>query len=183
MSSAFTASARARAEELGVADRCSFVHGDAAAYTSEEHYDVASCLGASWIGDGLPGTLDLLERSLRPGGLVLVGEPYWRRVPETDEIARACHAGSREEWHTLPDLVAELVGLGWDLVQLVLSDADDWDAYHGAQWLSLRRWLDANPGDELWSRMREELDTLPIEHVTYTREHLGWGIFVLMRRA
>jgi SAM-dependent methyltransferase len=37
--------------------------------------DVAACVGATWIGGGVAGTVELLCQSLRPGGLMLVGEP------------------------------------------------------------------------------------------------------------
>ncbi|MFI7215812.1 SAM-dependent methyltransferase [Micromonospora maritima] len=79
ISTVFTAAARDRATELGVADRVRFVHGDAAAYVPARPVDVACCVGATWIGGGVPGTLELLDRALRPGGMALVGEPYWRR--------------------------------------------------------------------------------------------------------
>ena len=91
LSSAFIDRARARAGELDVADRVRFEHGDAAGYVAAEPVDIASCLGATWIGDGVFGTIDLLERSVRDGGLILIGEPYWVRVPATDDLARACH--------------------------------------------------------------------------------------------
>ena len=71
------------------------------------------------------------------------------RVPASDDLARACHAHDCEEWSTLPELVSSLLGHGLDLAQMVLASPHDWDAYHGLQWLNLRRWLDANPGDEL----------------------------------
>jgi SAM-dependent methyltransferase len=77
----FVASAQARAEELGVGDAVRFVEADASGYVAEEPVDVAACVGATWIGGGVPGTLDLLSQSLRPGGMLLVGEPYWRTVP------------------------------------------------------------------------------------------------------
>ena len=181
LSSAFIAAARDRAVELGVSDRVQFVHGDAAGYVATERVDVAACLGATWIGDGLLGTVDLLARSLRDGGLILVGEPYWVRVPATDDLARACHARDRDEWSTLPDLVSSLRDHGLDLVQMVLSDPGDWDAYHGLQWLNTRRWLDANPADELAAQLRSELDRAPAAHLV-AREHLGWGVFALMPR-
>jgi SAM-dependent methyltransferase len=180
-SSAFIGGARARAEELGVGERVRFEHGDAAGYVSAEPVDVASCIGATWIGDGVLGTIDLLRRSLRDGGLVLVGEPYWLRVPATDEIARACHARDRQEWVTIGELISMFRGHGLDLVQMVLASPDDWDAYHGLQWLNIRRWLDANPEDELWPELRSELDRAPADHLL-TREHLGWGVFALMPR-
>ncbi|HXW82642.1 MAG TPA: methyltransferase domain-containing protein [Acidimicrobiales bacterium] len=181
VSSAFIDQARARAAELGAADRVHFEHADASGYVAAEPVDIASCLGATWIGNGMFGTIDLLGRSLRAGGLILIGEPYWVRVPATDDVARACHARDREEWCPLPELIASLLGGGLDLVQMLLAGPDDWDAYHGLQWLNLRRWLDANPGDELWSQMRAELDRAPTDHLV-TREHLGWGVFALMAR-
>jgi hypothetical protein len=51
-----------------------------------------------------------------------------------------------------------------------------------AQWLNTRRWLDANPDDELAGQMRAELTVAPAQHVRYQREYLGWGVFVLMER-
>lgn len=181
ISSAFIEGARARAAELGVADRVRFEHGDAAGHVADDPVDVASCLGATWIANGLLGTIDLLARSIHRGGLILIGEPYWRRVPASDDLARACHAHDRSEWSTLPELVSSLQGHGVDLVQMVLAGPDDWDAYQGLQWLNLRRWLDANPDDELWPQLREELDRAPSEHLV-AREHLGWGVFALMAR-
>jgi len=32
---------------------------------------------------------------------------------------------------------------------MVLASQDSWDRYAAAQWLNIRRWLDANPGDVL----------------------------------
>ena len=67
ISADFIAAATARADELGVADRVELVHGDAGEHVGAPAYDVVSCLGATWIGGGLAGTLALMERSLRPG--------------------------------------------------------------------------------------------------------------------
>jgi SAM-dependent methyltransferase len=68
VSTAFIGAARARAIELGVADRVTFIHGDAAGYVAERPVGLASCIGATWIGDGVAGTVELLRRSLSPGG-------------------------------------------------------------------------------------------------------------------
>ena len=182
LSSAFIDAARSRAIELGVSERVRFEHGDAAGYVAAERVHVAACLGATpWIGGGVLGTVDLLTRSLRSDGLVLIGEPYWVHVPASDDLARACHARHRDEWSTLPELLSSFADHGLDLVQMVLAGPDDWDAYHGLQWLNLRRWLDANRGDELWAGLRAELDRAPAGHLI-TRKHLGWGAFALMPR-
>lgn len=182
ISTVFTEQARARAVELGVADRVGFVHGDAAGHVADEPVDVAACIGATWIGGGVAGTVELLDRSLRPGGLMLIGEPYWRRTPPDEETAKDCHGSSLADFLPLPGLIERFQGLGYDVVEMILADQDSWDRYVAAQWLSMRRWLDANPDDELAPDVREELTTEPARHARATREYLGWGVFALMKR-
>ncbi len=174
--------ARERVVEYDVADRLTFVHADASTYVSEQPVDVAACIGATWIGNGVTGTVALLERSLRPGGLLLIGEPYWRAEPESQQAVEASHASSVEEFATLPGLVELFAELGYDLVEMVLADEDSWDRYRAAQWLNLRTWLDANPDDELASELRAELDRAPLEYVRFGRRLLGWGVFALKKR-
>jgi ubiquinone/menaquinone biosynthesis C-methylase UbiE len=182
ISGTFLAAAQARAAELGVSDRVRFVHADAAGHVADEPVDVAACLGATWIGGGTTGTLDLLERNLRPGGTVLIGERYWRLDPPDQATVEGCYARHEDELVSLPQLVESFGDLGWDLVEMVLSDQDGWDRYVAAQWLNTRRWIDANPDDELAGEMRAELDVAPLRHVRYQREYVGWGVFALARR-
>ena len=182
ISTVFTEMARARAAELGVAERVDFVHGDASGHVAAQPVDLAACAGATWIGNGVAGTVELLGRSLRPGGLVLIGEPYWRRTPPDEETAKACHASAIADFFPLPELIEQLLGLGYDVVEMVLADQDSWDRYVAAQWLNLRRWLDHNPDDELAGEVRDELTHEPARYARATREHLGWGVFALMER-
>lgn len=182
MSSLFTGQAKLRALELGVADRVRFIHGDAAGYVSDEKVGVAACVGATWIGGGVAGTIDLLTRSLDAGGIILIGEPYWRQLPPSEEVARGCLAHSISDFLPLPGLLASFGRLGCDVVEMVLADQDGWDRYEAAKWLTMRRWLEANPGDELAETVRAELTTEPVRYAAYTREYLGWGVFALMPR-
>lgn len=182
MSRLFTEQAKRRAEELGVADRVEFVHGDAAGYVADEKVGVAACVGATWIGGGVAGTIGLLAGSLRPGGIILIGEPYWLRLPPTEEVARGCRAGSISDFLPLPELLASFGDLGYDVVEMVLADQDSWDRYEAAKWLTMRRWLETNPDDDFAKDVRAELTSAPERHVRYTREYLGWGVFALMSR-
>lgn len=180
MSQLFTEQARLRAEELGVADRVTFVHADAAGYRSEEKVDVAACVGAAWIGGGVAGTIELLAKSLVPGGIILIGEPYWRQLPPSEDIAKGCLATGIADYLVLPEFVASLGALGYQVVEMVLADQDSWDRYEAAKWLTMRRWLEANPADELAAEVKAQLATEPVRYTTYTREYLGWGVFALM---
>jgi len=182
MSRLFTEQAKRRAEELGVADRVEFIHGDATGYVADEKVDVAACVGATWIGGGVAGTIELLARSLRTGGIILVGEPYWRQLPPTEDVAKGCLAHSISDFLMLPELLASFGRLGYDVVEMVLADQDGWDRYEAAKWLTMRRWLEANPDDELAKEVRAQLTSEPVRYATYTREYLGWGVFALMAR-
>jgi SAM-dependent methyltransferase len=183
ISTVFLAAARERAADLGVADRVTFVHGDASTDVAAEPVDIAACIGATWIGGGVRGTLEILERSLRPGGLILVGEPFWRSTPVSPEALAACHASSEDDFFTLPGLVEAVGEWGYDLVEMVLADEDSWDRYRAAQWLNVRNWLDANPDDELAPELRTELSEAPLSYVRYERSIFGWGVFALRKRA
>ena len=182
MSRLFTGQAKLRAEELGVADRVTFIHDDAAGFVSDEKVDVAACVGATWIGGGVAGTIELLAQSLRPGGIILIGEPYWRQLPPTEDVARGCLAGSISDFLLLPELLASFGRLGYDVVEMVLADQDNWDRYEAAKWLTMRRWLENNPDDEFAKDVRAELTSEPGRYAAYTREYLGWGVFALMKR-
>ena len=83
---------------------------------------------------------------------------------------------------SLADLVSFFDKLGYDLVEMVLADQEGWDRYEAAKWLTMRRWLEANPNDDFAQEVREQLRTSPGRHVTFTREYLGWGVFALMQR-
>ncbi|MDL2321795.1 SAM-dependent methyltransferase, partial [Desulfosarcina sp. OttesenSCG-928-B08] len=132
------------------------------------------------------GTIGLLAKSLHAGGIILVGEPYWLRLPPTEDVARACFASSISDFLILPELLASFSNmgsdLGYDVVEMVLADQEGWDRYEAAKWLTMRRWLEANPDDDLAEEIREKLTSEPVRHATYTREYLGWGVFALMAR-
>lgn len=182
VSSLFTAKARARSLELGVSDRVQFIHQDARGFVNEIPVDIASCIGATWIGDGVAGTVELLKKSLKPGGIMLVGHPYWRMLPDSQDAILACGAEKQSDWLLLPELVAEMQSLDCDVIEMMLADQDSWDRYVAAQWRNIREFIDNNPDDPLVPEFREELLDAPVLHTRYQREFLGWGVFALKPR-
>ena len=79
LSEVHVAAARDRAAHLGVADRVRFEQAEASGFAVDQaSFDAVACIGATWIGGGLAGTIDLMRPALAPGGLLLIGEPFWR---------------------------------------------------------------------------------------------------------
>ena len=181
MSTVFHKQAELRAEEFGVANRVRFIHDDATGYVADKKVGVAACVGATWIG-GVAGTIELLAKSLLPEGIILIGEPYWLKLPPTEEIAKKCEATAISDFLMLPELIESFECLGYDVVEMVLADLEGWDRYSAAMWLTMRKWLKANPDDDFAPEIREHLTSEPKRYVTYTREYVGWGVFALMAR-
>ena len=158
------------------------IQDDAAGYVADKKVGVAACLGATWIGGGVAGTIHLLAKSLRTGGIILIGEPYWLKLPPTEEVAKGCQASSIADFLLLPELLASFADLEYDVVEMVLADQNGWDRYEAAKWLTMRRWLEANPDDDFAEEVRAQLTSEPGRYTAYTREYLGWGVFALMAR-
>jgi len=177
LSDVFLRAARSRAAELGVEGRVQFVHADASTYAAPAPaYDVVSCIGATWIGGGVAGTVALLRPALRDDGLILIGEPFWLTEPPP-EAFRALQV-SPGDFVSLAGTVERLSDAGVELVEMVLADQDDWDRYVAAQWWTLNRWLRDNPDDPDTVAVRQFRDDGRRSHLAYGRQYLGWGVFV-----
>jgi SAM-dependent methyltransferase len=178
ISEVFLTAARQRAVDLQVDDRVTLVHADAASYVapSSEQFDVVSCIGATWIGDGLVGTLELMRQSVKPSGLVVVGEPYWiDPLPEGMTVLGVTESDFASLARTL-----ELVeSAGFDLVEMVLDSPDDWDRYVAAQWWTVDDWLRHNPDAPDAVAVREWIRAGQRSYLSVDRRYLGWGVFVL----
>ena len=181
LSPVFLGAAVARAAELGVSDRLTFLQGDAGTYEPEPGaLDVAACVGATGIGGGRLGTIDLLRPAIGPGGRVLVGEPYWIDPPP-DEALEA-YGFARDDYMSLDGTLDRLETADLELVEMVLADGDSWDRYEASQWWTIADWLAANPGDPDHDAMREFLDSNRRAYLRWGRRHLGWGVFVTRPR-
>lgn len=179
LSEVFLTAARERAAELGVSERVSFVHGDAADYKAEPAaFDVVSCLGATWIGGGLAGTIALMRPALREGGLMLVGEPYWTE-PAPEAALEAIGAGP-DDFTSLVGTLERFEAAGMELLEMVLADGDSWDRYAAEQWFAISDWLRDAPADHPDAPdMRAFLAHARRTHLEWNRRYLGWGVFVL----
>jgi SAM-dependent methyltransferase len=173
----FHAVAVERVAAAGLSDRVSFELGDGAVVPLEDgSYDVALCLGASFVWGGLAGTLDALEPVVREGGHVVVGEPYWRRFPLPDDYEERDHP-----FTSLDGTVAIIESGPLRVVSVIASSEDDWDRYETLHWRAAEEWLAANPDDPDAAEIREWHERGKRTYLRHGRDYLGWAIFVCMR--
>ena len=145
-------------------------------FKSEEKFDLASCIGASWIWGGIRGTLKALSDLTKPGGLIILGEPYWLKEP-SEEYLRL-EGMKREDFHTHRENV--LIGDELDLTcsYTLASDLEDWDSYEAPHWWAVSEYADAHPDDpdlpDIWEHMRKYRKI----YLKYGRDTMGWCIYL-----
>jgi SAM-dependent methyltransferase len=169
--------ARERAAARAPGGELLILEGDAAEHPPEPaSVDLSACLGASWIWGGHRGTLRALRGFTKPGGLVLVGEPYWRCEPDPAYLAAAELAAG--DFSTLGGNVEIAAEESLTLLYALPSRDEDWDRYEFLQLRAAERWALAHPDDadvaELLVRARRGADA----YLRGGRDTLGWSIYL-----
>ena len=139
-------------------------------------FDLASCIGASWIFGGYASTLNTLNRMVKPGGWVIVGEPFWRQEPVGDYLKAT---GLSEDDFGSHFANAEAGGrLSMELVHTIVSSKDDWDRYEGLQWLATDRYASTHPDDPDLSGLVERVRMEKAAYLRWGRDTLGWAVYM-----
>ncbi len=175
---AFQAVAHEHARERELSELVSFRLGDASGIDlAPSAYDAALCLGATFVYGGLAETVAALATSVKPGGYVAVGEPYWRRLP-----LPADYDERNELFTTLDGTVTVFETEGLPVVSVIASSEDDWDRYETLHWRSVAGWLAANPDDPEAEEIRSRSERHKRSYLRFGRDYMGWAIFVGWKR-
>ncbi len=145
-----------------------------------EELDLASCIGASLGFRGHADTLEALSRMVKPGGWVIVGEPFWRREPSEDYLEASGVAKEEFGSHFSNAEAGERRGL--DLVHAIVSSNDDWDMYEGLQWYSTAEYARTHPDDPDLATVVERVEKAKATYLRWGRDTLGWAIYMFRRR-
>ena len=171
---------RAAARVPGVDLR--FVEADASTQpAASDSVDLAICLGASWIWGGYRGTLVELRRIARPGGLIVVGEPYW--IHEPDPAYLASSGMTADLCATIDGNLAIAREEGLTPLYLQPSRLEDWDRYQFLQLRAAESYAATHPHDPDVSEVLQRAYRESEEYLRWGRDTLGWGIYLFRRPA
>jgi SAM-dependent methyltransferase len=176
-----SAAAKENVRARSLTGRIEILHMDGAKYEPDapESHTMASCIGGSWVYGGHEGTLKALRRMTRPGGLVLVGEPFWREDPEPEYLEKTGYVREQQGSHVGNVKAGE--ELGFAFLYSVVSSKDDWDRYESLQWQAAERYASSHPYDldieELLRKVRGNRDA----YLRWGRECLGWALYLFRK--
>ena len=114
-----------------------FVNVNGAEYHrgNTKNFDLSMCIGASWIYDGHRGTLRAMKCMTRPGGIVMVGEPFFTEKPSEEYLTTEDF--SRDEFSTHYGNIQIGVEEGLAPLYTMVSNLDDWDRYETLKWYAV----------------------------------------------
>ena len=177
----YLADAKSKAKERVPNADLTLIEMDGADYKPDtpESFDLACCLGASWIYNGHEGTLKYLMIQTKRTGLIVVGEPFWISKPP-------------QEYFDLSEIKYEMFGthaenveigenLGLKLLYTFVSTPDEWDRYFGLQWYATDKYAQAHPEDPDLPEILAKLNKEKNLYLKWEREAIGWAIYVFRK--
>jgi SAM-dependent methyltransferase len=173
-SEALIAEARA-----GAAPGVRFEVGDLTAFAADEPFDLAAAVGAG-AGGGPAELLARLAALVRQGGLVLLGDGYWRRPPGAEYLDAL--GATEDELPDLAGVVAAAETIGLVPLCAVTTSVEEFDRYEWSWSLNGERYAAAHPEEPgvadflAWIRngRRRYLEL-------GGRDTLGFGLFLFRR--
>jgi SAM-dependent methyltransferase len=173
--------ARKNVEARGLAGRIELLEMDGGKYEpkSPASLDLASCIGASWVYQNHRGTLEALAKMTRPGGLVLVGEPFWMTDPAPEYLKLTGDDPNLYGSHAENVAIGEEVGL--DLLYTQVANQDDWDRYEGLQWQAAERYAADHPDDPDVEALLRGTRGSRDAYLRWGRNCLGWAMYLFRK--
>ncbi len=171
LSGVFSQEARQRNAAAALDSLIEVRTADAAATQLEpEAFDVALCLGASFVWGNIAGAAAALRVAVPEGGLVAIGEPFWRQWPLPGGVEDLGFVD-------LEGTVARLEQAGFHLTGMIAASEDDWDRYESLHWRAAEEWLSDGPHAEA-EEVRAMQERMRRDYLRFQRALLGWAIFV-----
>jgi cyclopropane fatty-acyl-phospholipid synthase-like methyltransferase len=153
---------------------------DGANYKSEKLFNLTCCVGASWIFSDHKGTLCALSEMTKPGGLILVGEPYWRKEPSRDylEAEGMTRDSYRNHWENVK--IGEKLGL--KCIYTLDSDHYAWDHYETLHWWAVEDFLRENPDEPERKEIFESNERAKEIYLKWGRDTMGWSLYLFKNK-
>jgi len=170
--------ARQKMTERGLSKRITIVQSDGAEYHCEPHsFDIAACIGATFIWGGFQSAIQAMRQAVRPRGRLVIGEVFWQKSVVPPEFAQ-----DQSDVHTEAQLLSLARQEGYDVLYMVRANQDDWDRYEASNWFGLLQWIEKNHNHPERQQVINHLHASQDEYFRHGREYFGWAIFVLNPR-
>lgn len=142
-----------------------------------EGYDAILCVGASHAFDGFERCLTTCMQWLKPGGMLLLGEGYWKQTPANQYLALL--GATPEELGSHAHNAERAQALGFTLHTTTMSSADEWHQYESMYCQAILSYVDSHPLDPDVMAFAERARRWYENYLAFGRSTLGFGYYLL----
>jgi ubiquinone/menaquinone biosynthesis C-methylase UbiE len=173
----FLAELRRRAARRATAGELALHEMDFAEFSYDPaSFDLAMCVGATHACGGYIRTLNALIRAATPGGLVLIGDGFWRREPDAEYLAVL--GAARDEYTDHDGNVAAGTARGLIPLESITSSEADWDRYEDLYASEIERFARDHPDDPDREAMLKRIRRWRGAYQRWGRSTLGFGLYL-----
>lgn len=179
------------AKELGIARTKLAEFGDAVTLYDKPfqklqfmglRFDAGFCIGATFAcgrrGEAFAGAVTGLRDLATAGGLIVIGDGYWRQPPAPEYLAAT---GIEErEFKTYDECIAMGEDAGLQCIYATRASQEEWDHFEGSFWISSERELVQAPDDPDLVMKVERRRGWKKSYLRWGRDTLGFGLFVFI---
>jgi len=152
---------------------------DAKRFEPARTFDVASCIGSTHALGGYLPTLKALNRWVKPGGYIVVGEGYWMKRPSRGYLKVL--NGRSDEFVTHERNIALAEAMGLISLWCVTSSRDEWDEYEWSYSRSIEAYGLAHPEDPDTEPMLNHIRRWRRAQMKWGRDTLGFGLYLFRK--
>ena len=145
-------------------------------------FDACFSLGATHafgeVGEALDNALASLKAITKPGGLIILGDGYWRQEPDPAYLQMT--GIDPKELRTHDENIAAGQKIGLECVYAIKASRQEWDHFEGAFWLAAERDLLQNLGDAQLAAKVSRRRIWKKAYWQWGRETMGFGLYVFL---
>jgi SAM-dependent methyltransferase len=145
----------------------------------QEGYSAILCVGSTHAFGSFEECLRISREWLKPNGLLLVAEGYWKQSPPREYLDLL--GGAADEFTTHAGNAQLARALGYNLVRTATSSDDEWDEYEGKYCDAMMQYLVANPDDPDAVAFSKRMQDWHSGYLQWGRATLGFGYYLLAR--
>lgn len=144
---------------------------------ASDPFDVVICIGSTHLYGGYVPTLKALKEAVNPGGILVVGDLYWRKKPEPPYLdALKLPEDAFTAFAEYPYLGADE---GFIPIYSTSASEADWDHYEWLTYRAIEHYARENPDDDDSPIMLERIHEARDRYLKWGRYTMGFGLHLL----